>query len=208
MLPQQPALAYDLAQNRLIVTAAMLQAPVLDAAMPQAAQYGAYGALVGHEISHAVDSRGRMVDANGDLRDWWSSTEAAAWDAVAQRVVTLYDGFPYPQLKSVKVNGRITRDENIADLAGLELARAALFAAQPSGGAEAEKAFYRGWSQVWAQQVTEDEAQRRSQQDVRAPGLWRSNAPIMQQAEFGTAYGCKVGTPMQSKPADRVNIFH
>ena len=208
VLPQQPALAYDLAQNRLIVTAAMLQAPVLDAAMPQAAQYGAYGALVGHEISHAVDSRGRMVDANGDLRDWWSSTEAAAWDAVAQRVVTLYDGFPYPQLKSVKVNGRITRDENIADLAGLELARAALFAAQPSGGAEAEKAFYRGWSQVWAQQVTEDEAQRRSQQDVRAPGLWRSNAPIMQQAEFGTAYGCKVGTPMQSKPADRVNIFH
>ena len=208
VLPQQPALAYDLAQNRLIVTAAMLQAPVLDAAMPQAAQYGAYGALVGHEISHAVDSRGRMVDANGDLRDWWSSTEAAAWDAVAQRVVTLYDGFPYPQLKSVKVNGRITSDENIADLAGLELARAALFAAQPSGGAEAEKAFYRGWSQVWAQQVTEDEAQRRSQQDVRAPGLWRSNAPIMQQAEFGTAYGCKVGTPMQSKPADRVNIFH
>ena len=208
VLPQQPALAYDLAQNRLIVTAAMLQAPVLDAAMPQAAQYGAYGALVGHEISHAVDSRGRMVDANGDLRDWWSSTEAAAWDAVAQRVVTLYDGFPYPQLKSVKVNGRITRDENIADLAGLELARAALFAAQPSGGAEAEKAFYRGWSQVWAQQVTEDEAQRRSQQDVRAPGLWRSNTPIMQQGEFGTAYGCKVGTPMQSKPADRVNIFH
>ena len=207
VLPQQPALAYDLAQNRLIVTAAMLQAPVLDTAMPLAAQYGAYGALVGHELSHAVDSRGRMVDAGGNLRDWWSSTEAAAWDAVAQRVVGLYDGFAYPQLKGVKVNGRTTRDENIADIAGLELARAALFAAQPAGGAEAHKAFYRGWAQVWAQQVTTDEAQRRSLQDVRAPGLWRSNGPIMQQGEFGSAYSCKAGTPMQPKPADRVSIF-
>ena len=207
VLPQQPALAYDLAQNRLIVTAAMLQAPVLDAAMPQAAQYGAYGALVGHELSHAVDARGRMVDAKGELRDWWSSAESAAWDANAQKVAALYDGFAWPQLKGTKVNGRLTRDENIADIAGLELARAALVAALPAGGAAADKDFYRGWAQVWAQQVTIDEAQRRSLQDVRAPGLWRSNGPIMQQGAFGSAYGCKAGTPMQPKPEQRVGIF-
>ena len=207
VLPQQPALAYDLAQNRLIVTAAMLQAPVLDAAMPQAAQYGAYGALVGHELSHAVDARGRMVDAKGELRDWWSSAESAAWDANAQKVAALYDGFAWPQLKGTKVNGRLTRDENIADIAGLELARAALVAALPAGGAAADKDFYRGWAQVWAQQVTIDEAQRRSLQDVRAPGLWRSNGPIMQQGAFGSAYGCKSGTPMQPKPEQRVGIF-
>ena len=186
----------------------MLQAPVLDAAMPQATRYGAYGALVGHELSHAVDSRGRMVDAKGELRDWWTSTEAAAWDANAREVAALYDGFAWPQLNGVKVNGRITRDENIADVAGLELARAALVAALPAGGTEADKAFYRSWSQVWAQQVTVDEAQRRSLQDVRAPGLWRSNAPIMQQGAFGSAYGCKAGTPMQPKAEQRVGIFH
>ena len=207
VLPQQPALAYDLAQNRLIVTAAMLQAPVLDAAMPQAAQYGAYGALVGHELSHAVDARGRMVDAKGELRDWWSSAESAAWDANAQKVAALYDGFAWPQLKGTRVNGRLTRDENIADIAGLELARAALVAALPAGGAAADKDFYRGWAQVWAQQVTIDEAQRRSLQDVRAPGLWRSNGPIMQQGAFGSAYGCKAGTPMQPKPEQRIGIF-
>ena len=207
VLPQQPALAYDLAQNRLIVTAAMLQAPVLDAGMAPAAQYGGYGALVGHELSHAVDARGRMVDAKGELRDWWTGTEAAAWDANVQKVATLYDGFAYPQLKGVKVNGRLTRDENIADIAGLELARAALVAALPSGGAQADKDFYRGWAQVWAQQVTIDEAQRRSLQDVRAPGLWRSNGPIMQQGAFGSAYGCKAVTPMQPKPEQRVGIF-
>ena len=208
VLPQQPALAYDLAHNRLIVTAAMLQAPVFDPAMPLGGQYGAFGALVGHELSHAVDGRGRMVDADGNVRDWWTGAEAAAWDATAQRVVALYDGLVYPQLPAIKVNGRLTRDENVADLAGLELARAAFVAAEPKGGATADKAFYTGWAQVWAQQVTAEEAQRRSLQDVRAPGQWRTNAPIMQQGAFGTAFACKVGTPMQAKPEARISIFH
>ncbi len=208
VLPQQPALAYDLAQNRLIVTAAMLQAPVLDASMPLAAQYGAYGALVGHELSHAIDTRGRMIDASGTMRDWWGGAEASAWDATAQRIVGLYDSFPYPHLNGVKVNGRLTRDENVADLAGLELARAAMVAALPAGGIEADKAFYRGWAQVWAQQVAPEEAQRRTLQDVRAPGQWRANGPIMQQAAFGNAYGCKVGTPMQPVPEQRISVFH
>src|SRR5690606_13909107 len=101
----------------------------------------------------------------------------------------------------------ITRDENLADIAGLELARAALVAALPAGGVEADKAFYGGWAQVWAQQLTADEAQRRSMQDVRAPGQWRSNGPIMQQGAFGSAYGCKAGTPMQPKVGERVDIF-
>ncbi|MEO6154731.1 MAG: M13 family metallopeptidase [Thermomonas sp.] len=208
VLPQEPALAYDLTQNRLIVTAAMLQAPVLDASMPLATQYGAYGALVGHELSHAIDARGRIIDASGTLRDWWGGTEASAWDATAQRIATLYDSFAYPHLTGIKVNGRLTRDEDMADLAGLELARAAMLTALPAGGMEADKAFYRGWAQVWAQQVSMDEAQRRTLQDVRAPGQWRANGPIMQQPAFGTAYGCAVGTPMQPKIEDRISVFH
>ncbi|RZA11698.1 MAG: hypothetical protein EOP93_22980 [Lysobacteraceae bacterium] len=85
---------------------------------------------------------------------------------------------------------------------------AALVAADPAGGAQADKAFYTGWAQLWAQQVTADEAQRRVLQDVRAPGLWRTNAPIMQQGAFGSAYGCKAGTPMQPVPEQRITIFH
>ena len=122
-------------------------------------------------------------------------------------MVALYDSFPYPQLTGVKVSGRLTRDEDIADLAGLELARAAMVAALPAGGIEADKAFYRGWAQVWAQQVAQEEAQRRTLQDVRAPGQWRANGPIMQQAAFGTAYGCKVGTPMQPVPEQRIDVL-
>ena len=207
VLPQQPALAYDLAHNRLIVTAAMLQAPVLDEAMPQDNQYGAFGALVGHELTHAIDDRGRHVDAKGNLRDWWGTGETAAWQTLAGKVATLYGALPYPGLPGTKVNGQLTRDENIADLAGLELAHAALRAARPDGGEQADKAFYTGWAQLWAQQVTTDEIRIRAQQDVRAPGPVRANAPITQQAAFGAAFTCKVGTPMQPKAEDRVTVF-
>ena len=208
VLPQQPALAYDLAHNRLIVTAAMLQAPVLDMAMPVDAQYGAFGALVGHELSHAIDGRGRHIDAKGEIRDWWSPTETSAWETLAQKVTALYAGLPYPGLTGTRVDGALTRDENIADLAGLELAHAALVAARPDGGAQADKAFYTGWAQLWAQQVTRDEAEIRARQDVRAPGPWRANAAVMQQPAFGVAYACKAGMPMQPKPEGRVVIFN
>lgn len=207
VLPQQPALAYDLAHNRLIVTAAMLQAPVLDAAMPLANQYGAFGALVGHELSHAVDNRGRHVDADGNVRDWWSASDAAAWDAKTQKVAALYGHLSYPGVAGVKVNGELTRDENMADLAGLELAHAALLAAQPNAGAETEKPFFLGWAQLWAQRVAPDEANIRVLQDVRAPGQLRANVPLMQQPAFGAAYGCKLGTPMQPKPEERIGMF-
>jgi putative endopeptidase len=207
VLPQQPALAYDLAHNRLIVTAAMLQAPVLDEAMPPDNQYGAFGALVGHELSHAIDDRGRHVDAKGNVRDWWGAPETAAWGAMAGKVSALYGTLPYPGLSGTKVDGALTRDEDIADLAGLELAHAALLAARPDGGAQADKAFYTGWAQLWAQQVTADEAQIRARQDVRAPGPVRANAPTMQQAAFGAAFACKIGTPMQPKAEERVILF-
>ncbi|MBS0231641.1 MAG: M13 family metallopeptidase [Proteobacteria bacterium] len=207
VLPQQPALAYDIAQNRLIVTAAMLQAPVLDPAMPEGNRYGAFGALVGHELSHAIDSRGHHVDADGNVRDWWSNAETTAWDALGQKVVALYAPLAYPGVSGAKVNGTLTRDENIADLAGVQLAFAALHAAQPNATTQTDKAFFTGWAQVWAQRVTANEAQIRAQQDVRAPGEWRANVPLMQQAAFGSAFACKIGTPMQPKAEDRVVVF-
>ena len=207
VLPQQPALAYDIAQNRLIVTAAMLQAPVLDPAMPEGNRYGAFGALVGHELSHAIDSRGHHVDADGNVRDWWSAAETTAWDALGRKVVALYAPLAYPGASGAKVNGVLTRDENIADLAGVQLAFAALHAAQPNANTQTDRAFFTGWAQVWAQRVTSAEAQIRAQQDVRAPGEWRANVPLMQQAAFGKAFACKIGTPMQPKAEDRVVVF-
>ena len=207
VLPQHPALAYDIAQNRLIVTAAMLQAPVLDFSKEPAAQFGAYGALVGHELSHGFDSRGRLVDAKGELRDWWTPADALAWDAMANRVAAQYSALPYPQLTETRVNGAQVRDIAIADLAGIELAWAAFRAAQPAATKEADQAFFRGWASLWPQQLTTDAATRHSAAGVHAPGQWRTNVPVTNQVAFGEAYGCKPGTPMQPKPEMQVKLW-
>jgi putative endopeptidase len=207
VLPQQPALSYDLAHNRLIVTAAMLQAPVLDIKQPLAQQYGSFGALAGHELSHAVDARGRHVDADGNVRDWWSPAALATWNTLAANVTALYAALPYPGVAGAKVQGSLTMDENLADLAGLSLAHTAYLTEQAKPATAQERQFYTGWAQLWAQQVSPEEAQLRMQQDVRAPGKWRANVPLMQQPEFGAAFGCKAGSAMQASPEERLKLL-
>ncbi len=207
VLPQQPALAYDIAQNRLIVTAAMLQAPVLDMSREAAAHYGAYGALVGHELSHVVDAKGRLVDAAGNVRDWWTPAESAAWDALGQRVAVQYGGFDYPALKGIKLNGQQTREGNLADLAGVELAWDAYSHANSAATKEAKQAFFQGWAQLWAQQLSPEAATARAASSVHAPGQWRVNGTVQNLPAFGEAFACKAGTPMQPKAEQVVKVW-
>ncbi|MGV8941557.1 MAG: M13-type metalloendopeptidase [Lysobacter sp.] len=207
VLPQQPALAYDLAQNRLIVTAAALQAPLWDPLAQTANRYGSYGALVGHEISHGFDARGRFVDANAEIRDWWSPQEVAAWDAMGQGVVAQYGARDYPQLAGSKINGILTRDENIADLAGVELAWAAYRAASAGADKTTHKAFFEGWASLWPQHLTAESAAQRVATNVHAPGQWRTNGPLTNLAAFGETYGCRTGTPMQLNTDARIVLW-
>jgi putative endopeptidase len=207
VLPQQPALAYDIAQNRLIVTAAMLQAPVLDMAQDAAAQYGAFGALVGHELTHGFDNTGRLVDASGSVRDWWTPVDLAAWDTRTGQLVTQYGAYPWPGLTGVSVNGRQTRDENAADLGGVELAMDALTTAQPALALTGKQTFHQAWAKLWAQQMSADVATRLAASDVHAPGQWRSNGPLSDQPAFGAAFTCKADTPMQRAADQQVSIW-
>ncbi len=207
VLPQQPALAYDLAQNRLIVTAAVLQAPVFDPARDAAGQYGAYGALVGHELSRGFDSKGRMIDAKGELRDWWTPADLSAWNAIGTQVANQYQTLPYPELKGVNVNGQRVQDEATADLAGLELAWDAFNQVQPQAPQAAKQAFFKAWAQLWAQKASEGEAAERAASDARAPGIWRTNATLANQPAFAEAFTCKPGQPMQRKEADQIRVW-
>jgi putative endopeptidase len=207
VLPQQPALAYDPAQNRLIVSAAMLQPPVFDPLRDAATQYGAFGALVGHELSHAVDGRGRSIDASGRVRDWWSPAVATAWDAIAQRVSAQYAALPYPGVPGTRVDAARTRDANLGDIAGVELAWDAFLQAQPQAGKESRQAFFQGWAGLWPQQVTPDGAQLQAATGVHAPGQWRTNAPLLNLPAFGETFACKAGTPMQLKAEQQVRIW-
>ena len=204
VLPQQPALAYDLAQNRLIVTAAALQAPLLDPLAPVATRYGSFAALVGHEISHGFDARGHHIDADAEIRDWWTPQDTSIWDAMGNRVVTQYSSFDYPMLSGTKVNALTTRDENIADVAGVQLAWEAFSKAVPDADKKAKQAFFEGWARLWPQQLNASTAAQRAAHGVHAPGKWRTNGPLMHMAEFGTTFGCKAGAPMQLKADQRV----
>jgi putative endopeptidase len=191
VLPQQPSLAYDIAQNRLIVTAAMLQPPVLDMAQDGAAQYGSFGALVGEELTHAIDGKGRQVDASGTVRDWWTPGETSAWDALGQRIATQYGAYEYPALKGIKLNGGQVRDASLSDLSGLELAWDAWRNGNAAAAKEAQQAFFKGWSTLWAQNLSMQAATERAATSVQAPGQWRVNGPLVNLPAFGEAYACK-----------------
>ncbi|MEO6366217.1 MAG: M13 family metallopeptidase [Luteimonas sp.] len=207
VLPQQPALAYDIAHNRLIVTAAMLQAPVLDMAQDAAGHYGTYGALVGHELSHAVDSKGRNVDAAGNLRDWWTPADSAAWEGSVARVASQYDGYAYAPLGGVRVNGRQTREENAADIAGIELAWDAFAKAQPAALEPARQAFYQSWAKLWAQQSSVDAATLMASTDLHAPGQWRTNGPLVNQPSFAETFKCKAKQPMYKEASGQIALW-
>jgi putative endopeptidase len=207
VLPQQPALAYDPAQNRLIVTAAMLQPPVLDMARESAANYGAFGALVGHELTHGFDAVGRNVDATGEVRDWWTPADATAWEALLSALSVQYGAYAWPGLPGTFVAGAQTRAENAADVAGVELALDALETAQPGLAPTAKQWFYQGWARLWAQQMSADVAQRLAATDVHAPGQWRANGPLANDPGFGAAFSCKAGTPMQRATPQQVHVW-
>ncbi|GAA3929123.1 M13 family metallopeptidase [Luteimonas lutimaris] len=207
VLAQQPALAYDMAHNRLVVSAAVLQPPVLDMTQNAASHYGSFGALVGHELGRSIDAKGKFVDAAGELKTWWTPEDETAWSLRTAPLVAQYSAYPYPGLREVKVNGNQTLEENVADLAGVELAWDALAASQPELPKESKQAFFEGWARLWAQQSSEDDATRRAAVGVHAPGQWRVNGPLVNLPAFGEAYGCKAGTAMQAKPEQQVSIW-
>ena len=207
VLPQQPAIAYDLAQNRLIVTAAALQGPIFADANGEAGKFGAYGALVAHEISRAIDAKGALVDAKGELRSWWTPADKSAWTLLGNRVAAQYGAYPFPGVKDAKVNGELTRDENMADLSGVEIAWDAFTTAQPAAKPAEQQAFFRAWAGLWPQQLSPNEAVQRLTSEIRAPGRWRSNGPLANLPSFGAAFQCKPGQPMQRTEAEQIRIW-
>ncbi len=207
ILPQFPALSYDIAHNRLFVTAAVLQAPVFDPNQSAAAQYGGYGAMVGQQLSHAITGKGRMIDASETLRDWWSPATASAWESRIAPLATQYSGLAYPGQAALKIDGARTREQNVADLAGLELAWAAQQKADPQATAAERQAFFSGWARLWPQQLSPDAAKSHAAFSAHAPGLWRTNGPLMQLPGFATAFDCKAGNAMLRPAAEHASIW-
>jgi len=201
MTPQTVNAYFSPTQNEIVFPAGILQPPFFDATMDDAVNYGAIGAVIGHEITHGYDDQGRRFDADGNLGDWWSEADAREFDARAKVVVAEYsrqEGLP-----GVFVNGELTLGENIADFGGVSLAYEALerrLAADPSrrktvDGLTPEQRFFLSWAQVWRQNCREPERRRRLTVDPHSPGDIRAVTPAILHPQFAAAFPPKVPTP-------------
>lgn len=211
MTPQTVNAYYYPPANEIVFPAAILQPPFFNVAADDAVNYGAIGAVIGHEISHGFDDQGRHYDGVGNLREWWTAEDDAEFRKRTAGLVAQYSA--YSPLSGLNVNGELTLGENIADLSGLTVAYRAWRLSL--GGQEApvidgltgEQRFFMGWAQVWARKYRDDDMRRRLLTDPHSPSEYRANGVLLNMPEFQTAFGVKEGDVLYRKPEERVKIW-
>ena len=200
---------YSPLNNSINFPAGILQPPFFDRAADEALNYGGIGAVIGHELTHGFDDSGRKFAGDGNMTDWWTEADGAEFERRAQCVVDQYAG--YTAVDDVKLNGKLTLGENVADNGGVRVAYAAFLAtlagraaAEPQDGFTPQQRFFLGYAQIWCQNVTPEAARLRAQTDPHSPGQWRVNGVVANMPEFAAAFGCQPGRPMVRENACRV----
>jgi endothelin-converting enzyme/putative endopeptidase len=200
MTPPTVNAYYDPQMNNINFPAGILQPPFFDKKASDAVNYGAIGAVVGHELTHGFDDEGRQFDAKGNLNDWWTAADAKAFDQREQCFINEYSGF---ELKGgVHMNGKLTLGENTADNGGLRLAWIALMndlagKTMPKvGGFDEAQQFFLGWGQIWCENETPEVERLQAQTNPHAIDRFRVNGTVSNMPEFQKAFGCKEGLPM------------
>lgn len=199
---------YDPQENDINFPAGILQPPFYDNKLDDAVNYGAIGAVIGHELTHAFDDEGRQFDDKGNLRDWWTPADAKAFEALADCLVKQYGD--YTAVDDVKVNGKLTLGENTADNGGLRISYMALKDMEagkqtpPVDGFTADQRFFLGWAQVWCQNQTPESGRQRALTDPHSPAPDRVNGAVSNMPEFARAFSCKAGQPMSPVHSCRV----
>jgi len=176
--------------------------------MDDAVNYGAIGAVIGHELTHGFDDQGRQFDSKGNLRDWWTAEDAKAFEQRAGCLVNQYGS--YSPVADVNLNGKLTLGENAADNGGVRIAYMALMdklagkEPEKRDGFTAEQRFFLGFGQIWCENRTPEIQRLRAQTDPHSPGRFRVNGVVSNMPEFQKAFACGAGTPMTKGPACRV----
>lgn len=212
MTPQTNNAEYNPSLNAITFPAGILQHPYFDLRQDDATNYGNIGATIGHEMTHGFDDQGRLYDAEGNLRDWWTAADAAAYNLQAAKVVAQFDAFE--ALPGVAVNGKATLGENIADLGGLLLAwdawRMTLRGKPEPGsvaGFPAVQRFFLGYAETWRMKARPEYLKLQVATDVHAPARFRVMGPLANLPEFFEAFGCPEGAPMRRDPKARPSIW-
>ncbi len=211
MTPQTVNAYYRPTMNEIVFPASILQPPFFDVHADDAVNYGAIGAVIGHEISHGFDDKGSQSDGDGNLRDWWTKDDRKNFGAKADMLVKQYNG--YSPLPGYSVNGELTLGENIADNSGLAIAYKAYklsLGGRPApviDGLSGDQRFFMGFGQVWRSKVREQQQIVQIKTDPHSPGQFRANGTMKNQPGFYDAFGVKQGDQMYLAPQERVIIW-
>ncbi|MBU2098612.1 MAG: M13 family metallopeptidase, partial [Gammaproteobacteria bacterium] len=211
MTPQTVNAYYSATMNEIVFPAAILQPPFFNVNADDAVNYGAIGAVIGHEITHAFDDQGRRSDGEGNLRDWWAEEDATQFTERAQRMIDQFDQFePLPGLH---IQGALALGENIADLGGLTVAHKAWqisLNGEPAAeidGFSGEQRFFLGWGQIWRISFREEALRQQLITGPHSPGMYRVLGPLSNMPEFYQAFGVSE-TDAMYRPSDvRVKIW-
>lgn len=199
---------YNPQMNDINFPAGILQPPFYSNAAGDAPNYGAIGSVIGHELTHGFDDEGRQFDAAGNLRDWWTGADAKAFEQRADCIASQYGG--YTAVDDVKVNGRLTLGENVADNGGVRIALMALNRvlgnSKPAAkdGFTAAQQFYLGFAQLWCSNTRPEFARMLAGVDPHSPAEFRVNGVLSNDPDFWKAFSCKPGQPMVRAEACRI----
>jgi putative endopeptidase len=211
MNPQEVNAGYDPDANDITFPAAILQPPFFNPNADTAVNYGAIGAVIGHEITHGFDDQGRHFDAEGKLAEWWTPQDAASFKSRTDRLAAEFDKFE--PVKSFFVNGQLTMGENIADLGGLLLALDAYHASLHGKEAPVlnsftgDQRFFLGNAQVWQEKSTEQGLIVQIKTNPHSPSHFRIDGPYRNIDGWYSAFHIVPGDPMYTAPEDRVRIW-
>jgi putative endopeptidase len=198
--------------NEIVFPAGILQAPFFDAEADDALNYGAMGAVIGHEMTHGFDDQGAKFDSTGNLANWWSDADLKAFQERAQCVINQFNGFEVQP--GLHENGKLVVGESIADLGGLVVAYAAFqksMAGKPQAknidGFTPEQRFFLAYARVWAGSVRPEYERLLVNIDPHPLGRFRAVAPLMNMPQFAAAFQCKDGDRMVRPEKDRCVIW-
>ncbi len=205
MTPQMVNAYYTPLQNEIVFPAGILQPPFFHRDFPAAMNYGGIGAVIGHELSHGFDDQGRKFDPQGQLRQWWEEAATEQFTEQAQCVDDLYSS--YEVKPDVKVNGKLTLGENIADIGGVKQAYAAYKSWEKRQGDPKplvegltnDQLFFVAYGQVWCSLSTEEQERLQVTTDSHSPGRFRVIGPVSNNRDFAKAFSCEAGAPMNPK---------
>ena len=211
MTPQTINAYYSPVRNEIVFPAGILQSPFFDMTADDAVNYGAIGAVIGHEIGHGFDDQGSKYDGDGNLRSWWSDADRSAFDVLGKKLVAQFNAFePIPDQH---VNGELTLGENIGDLAGVTIGYKAYHMSLGNDegkvidGLTGDQRFFMGYAQVWRSKMREDALRARLLSDPHSPGEYRVNGIVGNVDAFYQAFDVKEGDKMYLSPEDRVKIW-